>query len=128
MAITRINHFEAKPESAAELRAFLTSVVGVIQSTAGCRSVRLLEALDAPQRLVIVEVWDSVAAHQAAAGAIPAAQLEKATALVAQWLVDDRAGSSTAGRPSSQRRRRQHRRRQRGGRGGHRRRTPPGAA
>ena len=83
MAITRINHFEAKPGSAAELRAFLTSVVGVIQSTAGCRSVRLLEALDAPQRLVIVEVWDSVAAHQAAAGAIPAAQLEMAMALFA---------------------------------------------
>ena len=83
MAITRINHFEAKSGSAADLRAFLTSVVSVIEATPGCRSVRLLEALDEPQQLVIVEVWDSVAAHQAAAGAIPASQLGKVMALFA---------------------------------------------
>jgi hypothetical protein len=43
-----------------------------------------LEALDQPDRLAIVEVWDSVDAHQAAAKVIPAERLQALRPLLAE--------------------------------------------
>lgn len=82
MAITRINHFEAKPGRTAELRELLTSVVDTIRSASGCRSCRLLEATDEDRQFVIVEVWESVEAHRTAAGSVSPAQTELAMALL----------------------------------------------
>jgi hypothetical protein len=42
----------------------------------------LLEAIDDAERFVIVEVWDSVEAHQAAPKAIPSSKLQEAMALL----------------------------------------------
>jgi quinol monooxygenase YgiN len=83
MPITRINHFEAKSGREAELKAFLESVVGTIRSATGCRSVELLVALDRSSRLSIVETWDSVEAHQAAAKLIPPAMMQAFMPLLA---------------------------------------------
>ena len=83
MAITRINQFEAKPGRGDDLREFLRSVIDAIRGSAGCRSVELLGAIEHPDRLAIIEVWDSVDAHQAAAKAISATKMQEAMALFA---------------------------------------------
>lgn len=42
MSITRLNEFHARPESAAGLRAFLQSIIALIEEAPGCVSVTLL--------------------------------------------------------------------------------------
>ncbi|MBI3344436.1 MAG: antibiotic biosynthesis monooxygenase [Gammaproteobacteria bacterium] len=71
MSITRINEFHAKDGRADDLRKFLTSVIPAIESSAGCQSCQLLQSLDDPTRLVVVETWESVEAHQTAVKSIP---------------------------------------------------------
>jgi quinol monooxygenase YgiN len=83
MSITRINTFEANDGLATELRDFLASIIDEIVGAPGCRSVELLVSRDDPARLAIVEVWDSEAAHQAAAARIPPEQMQKARTLFA---------------------------------------------
>lgn len=83
MAVTRINEFEAKPGRGPELGRFLESVIGLIRGSAGSRSCQLLQAIDQPERLAIVEVWESVEAHQAAAKAIPPSKIQEVMPLLA---------------------------------------------
>lgn len=71
MSITRINEFHAKDGRADDLHKFLISVIPTIESSAGCQSCRLLQHLDDPTRLVVVEIWESVEAHQTAVKRIP---------------------------------------------------------
>jgi len=84
MPITCINHFEAKKGRIAQLNAFMQDVVAQVQTLPGCRWVRLLRSTENPARLAIVEVWDSVEAHQAAEKTISPEQLKKAQNLVAK--------------------------------------------
>jgi quinol monooxygenase YgiN len=81
MAITRINTFEAKSGQASELREFLSSVIALIVDAPGCRSVELLVGHDDPGHLAIVEMWDSVEAHQASVSRIPPNLFQKAQTL-----------------------------------------------
>ena len=83
MAITRINTFEARSGQAAELREFLSSVIALIIDAPGCRSVELLVGHDDPARLAILESWDTVEAHQAAASRISPELLQQARVLFA---------------------------------------------
>lgn len=83
MAITRINTFEAKAGQAQALRDFLASVIDGIVGAPGCRSVELLVERGTPERLAIVETWESVDAHQAAAKRIPPEMMQRAMALFA---------------------------------------------
>jgi quinol monooxygenase YgiN len=64
-------------------RIILASVIGMIRGSAGCRSCQLLQAIEQPGRLAIVEVWDTVEAHQAAAKAIPPSKLQAVMPLLA---------------------------------------------
>ena len=75
MSITRINVFSAKSDCRAELAKFLTDVIAVIRHADGCISCRLLSDQMNPLEFVILEVWESVAAHQKAAGMIPKEQI-----------------------------------------------------
>lgn len=75
MPIVRINEFQAAEGRAADLVAFLRNVVEVVSREPGCLSVQLLVGHDAGDQLAIIETWDSVEAHQAAAKAIPPEQL-----------------------------------------------------
>jgi quinol monooxygenase YgiN len=84
MPIVRINDFHAAPEKAAALRAFLSSVIDVIETSPGCQRCELLAQHDDPTRLVIVETWDSVAAHQSAAARIPPEKLAEVRPLLAE--------------------------------------------
>lgn len=76
MAITRINEFTPKAGRGAELRQFLESVIDLIRGAAGSRSCQLLQATDQPELFAIIEVWDSVEAHRAAAKAIPPSKVQ----------------------------------------------------
>jgi quinol monooxygenase YgiN len=83
MAITRINEFQSKPDKAPALRDFLRWVIARILAAPGCRSCELLVQHDDPTRLAIIEVWDSVEAHQASVSRIPPSLLQQAQALFA---------------------------------------------
>jgi quinol monooxygenase YgiN len=83
MAITRINKFQATPDKASALRDFLRSVIARINDAPGCRSCDLLVQRDAPTHLAIIEVWDSVEAHQASVSRIPSGLREQARTLFA---------------------------------------------
>lgn len=83
MSVTRINEFRAKDGEDDSLYALLASFLPIIASADGCQSCQLLHKLDDPARLVIIEAWDSVEAHQAAAEMIAPQNLEKAQELLA---------------------------------------------
>ncbi|HSC67412.1 MAG TPA: antibiotic biosynthesis monooxygenase family protein [Cellvibrio sp.] len=84
MAITRINHFEAKSGSEQSLYEFLQSVIVVVSKCEGCVGCELLRSLDNPASLAIIEKWDSVESHQKAASAIPPEKLKEVFALFAK--------------------------------------------
>jgi quinol monooxygenase YgiN len=84
MSITRINHFEAKAGSEADLFNFMQSVVATIREADGCLSCNLLKGAENSAQLVIIEEWASIAHHQAAASIIPKEQLQQAMAFFAK--------------------------------------------
>ncbi|HET8668832.1 MAG TPA: antibiotic biosynthesis monooxygenase family protein [Terriglobales bacterium] len=84
MAVTRINLFTAKPGSEAQLCQFLDSILPIIRSCEGCHSCRLLLGAEDSSQLAIIEEWESIAAHQAAARAIPQEQIAQASTLFAK--------------------------------------------
>ena len=83
MSITRINEFRAQNEHAATLRDLLRSVLPMIEASEGCRSCQVLQSLDDPAQIVVIEVWDSVEAHQASVKNIPPGLLQEAMQLLA---------------------------------------------
>lgn len=84
MTIARINEFHAAVGNGDELFALLTSFTGAIKDLDGCLSVSALRAHEDPDLTVIYEVWESVAAHEAAAQEIPPDAVASAVALLAQ--------------------------------------------
>jgi len=84
MSITRINEFRAAPEQTATLREFLRSVIDVIERAPGCQRCELLSDQEDAAHLVIIEHWDSVASHKAAATRIPPEQLAQVRPLLAE--------------------------------------------
>ena len=84
MTITRINEFRAAAGKAEALHTFLASVLTLIRDADGCRSVELFVGHDDPSYLAIIEVWDSVESHQAAAGRVPPAKLAEVQPLLAE--------------------------------------------
>jgi len=84
MAITRINEFRAPADKASALGDFLQSVIARILDAPGCRSCQLLRHHDDATRYAIIEVWDSIEAHQAAASRIPPDLLAQAKVLFAE--------------------------------------------
>jgi len=84
MTIIRINQFEAKKGLEEELFEFLRSVISTIEKSRGCKSCQLLRSTDNPAQLAIIEEWDSIEDHQAAARAIPPEKMTQAMALFAK--------------------------------------------
>jgi len=71
MSVTRINTFRAKEGLSNNLREFLVSIIPLIEQSPGCQSCQLLQHHDNVNEFVIIEVWTSVAAHQASVKNIP---------------------------------------------------------
>jgi len=65
MSITRINEFTAKEGQGNSLRDLLRSLLSNLDSVAGCQSCQVLQSAEHPTRIVVIEVWGSVEAHQA---------------------------------------------------------------
>ncbi len=83
MTITRINEFHAREGEGEGLFTLVKSFLPQIEKTAGCRSCKLLRHHQDPNRLVVVEEWDSVEAHQAARQSIPSETMVEAMKLLA---------------------------------------------
>lgn len=84
MAITRVNQFTAKVGAEQELYSFLKSVIAVVEKCPGCFSCRLLQGAEDSAQLAVIEEWDSIDSHKAAAAAIPPEMLSVAMALFAR--------------------------------------------
>jgi quinol monooxygenase YgiN len=83
MAVTRINKFEARPGMEKDLQAFLSSIISLVLQAQGCQFCQLLRAQDNPAELVIIEVWDSVDAHQIAGKSIPPEKIAQVMPMLA---------------------------------------------
>lgn len=83
MPVTRIGEVQAKDGLVDDLRDFLTSILPGIQESEGCESVQLLQGADDPSMFVVIEVWESIEAHQASVKNIPAEKLGEIMPLLA---------------------------------------------
>ena len=83
MSITRIGETQAKPELTDALRDFLISIMPMIKSSQGCESVTLYQSRDDLTRFTMIEVWDSIEAHQASIKNIPPEKLTEIRPLLA---------------------------------------------
>jgi len=84
MAVMRINDFHATKDKAAALRGFLTSVMDIVERSSGCRRCELLADPGDQAHLMIVEVWDIIEAHRAAAAEVPREKFIEIQALLAE--------------------------------------------
>ncbi len=84
MSITRINHFEAKPGSEAELFKFMQHVVVAVSTAEGCLACKLLQGAESTAQFAVIEEWVSIAHHKAAASIIPKEQIEQAMVFFAK--------------------------------------------
>lgn len=71
MSITRINEFRAVSGSSALLRDRIQLAVPIIEASVGCLSCQLLQSQKDPHHIIVIEVWDSVEAHQASLKNVP---------------------------------------------------------
>lgn len=83
MSITRIGETQAKPEATEALRNFLISIIPMIKSSQGCKSVTLYQSQADPTKFTMLEVWDSVESHHASVKNIPPEMLTQIRPLLA---------------------------------------------
>jgi quinol monooxygenase YgiN len=85
MRIFRIGEFQAVSGKGDALLKFLnSSFVPVIEASVGWLAYQVLQRQDDPDRIMIIETWESVEAHQVSAKGIPPAVLEDVRPLLAQ--------------------------------------------
>ncbi|MDB5839331.1 MAG: hypothetical protein JWQ23_1283 [Herminiimonas sp.] len=65
MKITRINEFRAVDGAGAELRDRLKTIIPTITASNGCLSCELLQSQKDERHVIVLEVWESIEAHQA---------------------------------------------------------------
>lgn len=65
MSVTLIIDFKAKPERSGDFLALLANAKQQLPGSHGCRDICVLQELDDPTAVRIVETWTSKAAHQA---------------------------------------------------------------
>jgi quinol monooxygenase YgiN len=83
MSVVRFSEFQAKEEMTDDLQEFLASIMPIIKSSHGCESVQLLQNREDVSKFTMVEVWDSVASHQASVRNIPQEKMGKVRPLLA---------------------------------------------
>ncbi len=66
-----MGEFQSRPGQEAALRQQIASFLPLIAASPGCQSCQSLQSEDDPTRFVIIEVWDSIEAHQASVKQIP---------------------------------------------------------
>jgi len=83
MSITRINEFQAKEGQGDKVRELLNSYAPVLRSSDGFHSRQVLQNISNPTRIVVIEVWDTIHAHQTAAKKITVNAFERTMMLLA---------------------------------------------
>jgi quinol monooxygenase YgiN len=79
--ITRINEFESAPGEAMTLEVFLINLQRHISTSFGCESCEVLKQPDSDGAFVVIERWQSEAAHKASLASFPAEQMQAAMKL-----------------------------------------------
>lgn len=82
-SVTRINEFLAAEGKAEALGAFMQGVVNIVLKAPGCLDCRLLRHHEDGSRFAVIETWESIEAHQAAAKLIPAEMMAQVMPLLA---------------------------------------------
>ena len=83
MSVIRMGEIQAKEGLTNELRDFLLSIMPGMLASAGCEGCQLLQSQDDPTKFTMIEVWDSIASHQASVKEIPPEMIEKIRPLIA---------------------------------------------
>lgn len=84
MSIFHIAQFQARPGREVALFEALAALDGVFGRADGCQSRQVLQALEEPHQVVVIEEWDSVAHYRAAMPKTPVHLYET----VMQLLID----------------------------------------
>ncbi|HEX7048085.1 MAG TPA: antibiotic biosynthesis monooxygenase family protein [Gammaproteobacteria bacterium] len=84
MTIARVNEFIAKEGKSDEMGEYLASVVPVIESAEGCLYAQLLRGVDNPARFLIIETWESIAAHQLSVEGVDKKEFLRAMEMLAE--------------------------------------------
>lgn len=84
MSITRVNEFIAQEGRIEELETYLASIIPVIESADGCLYCHLLRGHDNPSRFLLIETWESIAAHQLSVESIDKKEFLSAMLLLAE--------------------------------------------
>lgn len=83
MSITRINEFRAIDGKGDMLRDRIKSFLPTIESSAGCLSCQLLQSQKDLNHIIVLEVWESIDAHQASLKNTPPDAFHEAKKLLA---------------------------------------------
>jgi quinol monooxygenase YgiN len=84
MTITRIGEMRAKTGQEEALHSFIEStVLPALQSAGGLQSCHLLQNQADPTRFILIELWDSIEAHQESVKAIDPRQIDTVMKLLA---------------------------------------------
>lgn len=84
MSITRVNAFKAKEGRADALAEYLESIVLLIESADDCLYCHLLRGHDDPSHFLIIETWESIAAHQLSVQGIDKKEFLRAMQMLAE--------------------------------------------
>lgn len=87
--IHRVNQFYAADNQAQALKSFFQELVDYINNSEGCTGCQLLEDEQDSSHFVILEQWQSKAAHQASLRNYPADKMQAAMPLFAKPPVGD---------------------------------------
>ena len=88
MPVMRINQLQAIDGHEGSVFEFLTWILPDIQRAPGCISCEILRGLDDPTKIILLEWWESVEAHQKAVLHVD----EDAMATVLALLAEPTAG------------------------------------
>jgi heme oxygenase (mycobilin-producing) len=83
MSVKRIGEVQAKEGRIDDLREFMISILPLIRGSEGCLSCELLQNQVDASIFMMIEVWESVEAHQASVKVIPPAKLDEIRSLLA---------------------------------------------
>ncbi len=84
MTVTRVNEFVAREGKSAEMGEYLASIIPVIESAEGCLYAHLLCGVDNPSRFLIIETWESIAAHQLSVEGVDKKEFLRAMEMLAE--------------------------------------------
>jgi quinol monooxygenase YgiN len=83
VSIARIGETQAKAGMEAALSDFLVSIMPLILSSQGCLSCELFQDQEYPGKFIMIEVWESIEAHQASVKNIPPEKIGEIMPLLA---------------------------------------------